>query len=102
MKMYDIINGYFRYANQMTEEKVMEEINNYIPQMTSWLTQYTRFGSSFTKKQRYFSVFIYCNVGFSHTNVYFIWPPSVWRKISATSAFTLIQGTVGSVIFFPW
>ncbi|XP_060555585.1 DNA replication ATP-dependent helicase/nuclease DNA2-like [Ruditapes philippinarum] len=40
------------YANQVTEEKVMEEIKNYIPQMISWLTQYTRFGSSFTAKKQ--------------------------------------------------
>lgn len=33
------------YANQVTEDKVMEEIKSYIPQMISWLSQYTSLGA---------------------------------------------------------
>ncbi|KAL4232940.1 Tripartite DNA replication factor [Mactra antiquata] len=40
------------YANNVEEDKVMEEIKNYIPQMLSWVQQYTLFngGKSVCKK----------------------------------------------------
>ncbi|KAH3729916.1 hypothetical protein DPMN_055894 [Dreissena polymorpha] len=31
------------YANETSEVKVLEEVKSYIPQMITWLTQYTSF-----------------------------------------------------------
>ena len=42
-----------RYANKVTEDKVMEEVKSYLPQILAWTQQYTNIGHDILGNQRY-------------------------------------------------